>query len=213
MRNIFLFSVVIILLFVFGLWYFQSNKATKIKKEEMGQHLETATFGEGCFWCVEAVFQRLKGVEKVVSGYAGGTVDNPTYKQVCAGTTGHAEVCQITYDSSVISFKELLEVFWQTHDPTTLNRQGNDEGTQYRSVVFYHNGEQKELAEHYKEELSRAGVYEKAIVTEISPFTKFYPAENYHQDYYNENGYAPYCMFVVKPKVQKFEKVFHDKLK
>ncbi|GEM_PF-37154 len=213
MRNIFVFSVLIILIFLFGFQYFQSNQQQNIKKEQMGQHFEKATFGAGCFWCVEAVFQRLKGVQSVVSGYSGGAIDNPTYKQVCGGTTGHAEVCQISYDSSIISFKELLEVFWQVHDPTTLNRQGNDEGTQYRSVVFYHSDEQKQLAEYYKTELDSSGAFHDPIVTEISPFTVFYPAENYHQDYYNENGYAPYCMFVIKPKVQKFEKVFHDKLK
>ncbi|UAY53714.1 peptide-methionine (S)-S-oxide reductase MsrA [Ferruginibacter albus] len=177
------------------------------------QKTDTATFGNGCFWCTEAVFQELKGVLKVTSGYSGGTVENPTYKQVCTGTTGHAECLQIVYDPSVISYDELLEVFWKTHDPTTLNRQGNDVGTQYRSVVFYHSDEQKAKAEKYKDELNKAGAYPDPIVTIIEPFTKFYPAEDYHQNYFNENGDEPYCRLVIRPKVEKFEKVFKDKLK
>ncbi len=175
--------------------------------------LDTATFGAGCFWCVEAVFQRLEGVEKVVSGYTGGTVVNPTYKQVCTGETGHAEVCQITYNPKKISFAELLEVFWQTHDPTTLNRQGNDVGTQYRSAIFYHNEEQRRLAEEYKKKLNAAAIFPNPIVTEISPLKVFYKAEDYHQNYYNENGSQPYCAYVVRPKVEKFEKVFKNKVK
>ncbi len=175
--------------------------------------LDTATFGSGCFWCVEAVFQLLDGVTKVESGYSGGTVKNPSYREVCNGTTGHAEVCQITYDKSKISFKDLLEVFWKTHDPTTLNAQGNDHGTQYRSVVFYHNAEQKELAEKYKVELSKSGAWENPVVTEITAYTNFYKAEDYHQDYFNLNGTEPYCRFVIQPKVDKFEKVFKDKMK
>ena len=175
--------------------------------------LQVATFGSGCFWCTEAIFERLNGVVKVESGYSGGKVENPTYEEVCTGTTGHAEVTQITYDPSVISYDELLEVFWKTHDPTTLNRQGNDVGTQYRSVIFYHNEEQKELAEKYKAELDKSGVWDNPIVTEISPFTNFYPAEGYHQDYYENNPAQPYCSFVITPKVEKFEKVFKDKLK
>lgn len=182
-------------------------------KQNMQTTTEIATFGAGCFWCVEAVFQRLKGVEKVVSGYSGGKNPHPTYEQVCTGTTGHAEVCQITFNPTQISFEELLEVFWQTHDPTTLNRQGNDVGTQYRSVIFYHNEKQKELAEKYKKSLDEARVFPKPIVTEISPFTAFYPAENYHQNYFNNNPYQPYCQFVVQPKVEKFKKVFSQKLK
>ncbi|HXD92454.1 MAG TPA: peptide-methionine (S)-S-oxide reductase MsrA [Bacteroidia bacterium] len=174
---------------------------------------ETATFGAGCFWCVEAVFQEMKGVVKVTSGYSGGTVKNPGYKEVCTGLTGHAEVCQIEFDPKQVSFKELLEAFWQTHDPTTLNRQGNDAGTQYRSVIFYHNETQKQLAEKYKEELDKSGAFDKPIVTAIDPFTVFYPAEDYHQNYYDQNGDAPYCQYVIKPKVDKFRKVFHDKLK
>ena len=175
--------------------------------------LQVATFGSGCFWCTEAIFERLNGVVKVESGYSGGKVENPTYEEVCTGTTGHAEVTQITYDPSVISFDELLEVFWKTHDPTTLNRQGNDVGTQYRSVIFYQNEEQKELAEKYKEELDKSGAWDNPIVTEISPFTNFYPAEGYHQDYYENNPAQPYCSFVITPKIEKFEKVFKDKLK
>jgi len=183
------------------------------KVKDMSSNKETATFGSGCFWCTEAVFQRLKGVEDVKSGYSGGDVENPTYQQVCNGNTGHAEVIQITYDPSVISFEELLEVFWKTHDPTTLNRQGNDVGTQYRSVIFYHTSQQKELAELYKKKLDAAKVYNNPIVTEIYPFRKFYPAENYHQDYYDNNSNQPYCSFVITPKLEKFEKVFKDKLK
>lgn len=177
------------------------------------QGFDTVTFGAGCFWCVEAVFQQLDGVISVTSGYSGGSVDNPTYKQVCEGTTGHAEVCQVVYDPQKISFKDLLEVFWSTHDPTTLNRQGNDVGTQYRSAVFYHNDQQKQLATEYKKKLDESGAFKSPIVTEIAPFNKFYAAENYHQDYYNLNGSQPYCNFVIKPKVEKFRKVFGEKLK
>lgn len=175
--------------------------------------MELATFGNGCFWCTEAIFQDLEGVEKVVSGYAGGHVENPTYKQVCSGTTGHAEVLQITYDPQRISYDELLEVFWNTHDPTTLNRQGNDVGTQYRSVVFYHNQEQQKRAEKYRQELGSSGAFNGPIVTDIESLPEFYPAEDYHQDYYNQHGSQPYCSFVVRPKVEKFRKVFKDKLK
>lgn len=172
-----------------------------------------ATFGNGCFWCTEAIFQQLKGVLKAESGYMGGKIKNPTYREVCSGLTGHAEVLQITYDPSVISFEELLEVFWQTHDPTTLNRQGADVGTQYRSVVFYHNDEQKELAEVYKQKLNEAGVWSDPIVTEISPASAFYKAEGYHQDYFSLNPEQGYCRAVILPKVEKFRKVFADKLK
>jgi peptide-methionine (S)-S-oxide reductase len=174
---------------------------------------DTATFGTGCFWCTEAIFQQLEGVVSATSGYSGGHVNNPTYKEVCTGTTGHAEVLQVVYDPKKITFDELLEVFWQTHDPTTLNRQGNDVGPQYRSVVFYHNNEQKEKAEKYKAELDKSGAFNNPIVTEISPFTKFYAAEDYHQDYYNLNGAEPYCNIVIRPKVEKFKKVFKSKLK
>lgn len=189
------------------------KKSEEIKQTMENNNLELATFGAGCFWCVEAIFQRIDGVEKVVSGYAGGQVKNPSYKEVCQGNTGHAEVCQLSYDPSVVSFEELLEVFWQTHDPTTLNRQGNDVGTQYRSVVFYHNSEQKELTKKYKKKLNEAKVYPDPIVTEIAAFKKMYIAEDYHQNYFNENGSQPYCSFVIQPKVEKFQKVFKDKLK
>ncbi len=175
--------------------------------------VEVATLGAGCFWCVEAVYQELKGVISVESGYAGGTVENPTYKQVCTGTTGHAEVARITFDPSVIGFKEVLEVFWKTHDPTTLNRQGNDKGTQYRSVVFYHSEEQKALAEKYKKELDASGAWDKPIVTEISPAGKFYKAEDHHQNYFKDNPDQPYCVYVIRPKMDKFRKVFGEKLK
>ena len=172
-----------------------------------------ATFGSGCFWCTEAVFERVKGVKKVVSGYCGGTVENPTYKAICTGTTGHAEVTQITFDPTVVSFGELLHVFWQTHDPTTLNRQGNDVGTQYRSVVFYHSDEQRKIAETYKQQLDKSGAFAKPIVTEISPVAKFYSAEGYHQDYFELNPGQGYCQFVIRPKIAKFRKEFAGKLK
>jgi len=178
-----------------------------------GLKTDTATFATGCFWCTEAIFQELKGVLKATSGYSGGTAVNPSYEEVCTGTTGHAECLQIVYDPKVITYDELLEVFWEAHDPTSLNRQGNDVGTQYRSAIFYHNPEQKQKAEHYKSELDKSGAYNKPVVTEITPFTVFYPAENYHQDYYKLNGSQPYCSFVIRPKVEKFEKVFKDKLK
>jgi peptide-methionine (S)-S-oxide reductase len=178
-----------------------------------GTTTDTATFGTGCFWCTEAVFQELKGVLKAVSGYSGGTVPNPSYEAVCTGATGHAECLQIIYDPKIISFDELLEVFWEVHDPTSLNRQGNDVGTQYRSAIFYHNEEQRQKAEHYKAELNKNGAYDKPIVTEITAFTKFYPAEDYHQDYFRLHGSQPYCSLVIRPKVEKFEKVFKDKLK
>ena len=174
---------------------------------------QVATFGAGCFWCTEAQFQQLEGVTKVESGYSGGIVDSPTYKQVCTGTTGHAEVTNVYYDPAKISFDELLAAFWVAHDPTQLNRQGNDVGTQYRSVVFYHNEEQKRKAEEYKQKLNEEKAYGSDVVTEISPYTNFYKAEDYHQNYYNENGSQPYCVFVVKPKLDKFKKVFKDRLK
>jgi peptide-methionine (S)-S-oxide reductase len=180
---------------------------------ETNDTMQLATFGNGCFWCTEAIFEQLKGVIKAESGYMGGKVKNPSYKEVCSGLTGHAEVIQILYNSQEISFVELLEVFWATHDPTTLNRQGNDVGTQYRSVIFYHNDEQKSIAEEYKQKLDASGAYTNPIVTEISPKEVFYVAENYHQDYFNQNGNEPYCRFVIQPKMDKFQKVFKDKLK
>ncbi len=174
---------------------------------------ETATFGSGCFWCTEAIFERVNGVIKVVSGYSGGNLENPTYEEVCSGTTGHAECTQITFDPAVITYDELLEIFWKMHDPTTLNRQGNDIGTQYRSVIFYHNDEQKRKAEFYKNKLSEEKIWDKPIVTEITKFEKFYPAENYHQEYYDNNPNQGYCVYVITPKVEKLEKIFKDKLK
>ncbi len=174
---------------------------------------DTATFGTGCFWCTEAIFQEVEGVIKVTSGYSGGQVSNPTYKQVCTGTTGHAECLNIVYDPVKISFDELLEIFWKVHDPTTLNRQGADVGTQYRSVIFYHNDSQKAIAEKYKEALNKSGAWDNPVVTTLEPFVKFYPAEDYHQNYYNNNTGQGYCQFVIRPKLEKFEKVFKDKLK
>lgn len=175
--------------------------------------LETATFGSGCFWCTEAVFQRLEGVHTAVSGFSGGRLQNPTYKQVLTGRTGHAEVVQVTFDPEVIPYKDLLEVFWKTHDPTTLNRQGPDVGTQYRSVIFYHTDEQKELAEFYKQRINESKMFLAPVVTEISPFEAFYPAEGYHQEYFDRNGRQPYCYNYIRPKISKFEKVFKEKLK
>lgn len=180
---------------------------------ETNTKLDTATFGTGCFWCSQAIFERLKGVQSAVAGYSGGTTDDPTYEQVCTGKTGYAEVCQVIYDPKIISYDELLKVFWKTHDPTTLNRQGADVGTQYRSVIFYHNEDQKKKAENYKEELNKSGAWNDPVVTEISPFIKFYKAENYHQDYFEKNPGQGYCAFVIAPKLKKFEKVFKDKLK
>jgi peptide-methionine (S)-S-oxide reductase len=174
---------------------------------------DTASFGTGCFWCTEAIFLRLNGVLKVTSGYSGGSVPNPTYEEVSTGTTGHAECCQVVYDPSVISYDELLEVFWKTHDPTTLNRQGNDVGPQYRSVIFYHSPEQKEKAEHYKVALNDSGAFNKPIVTAIEPYKNFYSAEDYHQKYFDYNPGQMYCRLVIAPKVEKFEKVFKSKLK
>jgi peptide-methionine (S)-S-oxide reductase len=172
-----------------------------------------ATFGSGCFWCTEAVFERLKGVEKVVSGYAGGHVKNPSYKEVTTGRTGHAEVCQIYFDPSVISYEELLEVFWHTHDPTTLNRQGNDRGPQYRSVIFYHDADQQRKAEASKRDMDASGAFNDPIVTEVTAMDVFYEAEGYHQDFFANNPNQPYCTFVVKPKVEKFTAKYQDKLK
>ena len=190
-----------------------TSLATSTGQSSGALNTDTATLANGCFWCTEAIFQQLDGVLKVSSGYSGGHVVDPSYKEVCTGTTGHAECIQIIYDPSKISFDELLEVFWQTHDPTTLNRQGNDEGPQYRSAVFYHTQEQKEKAEKYKAELNKSGAFKNPIVTEVAPFTSFYIAENYHQDYYNQNGSQPYCSYVIRPKLEKFQKVFKNKLK
>lgn len=174
---------------------------------------ELATFGSGCFWCTEAVFRQMKGVKSVVSGYSGGSVKNPTYEQICTGETGHAEVVQVTFEPKVISYPELLELFWRSHDPTTLNRQGRDTGTQYRSVIFYHTERQRILAERYKQKIDDAGVYRSPIVTEIVPFSEFFPAEPEHQNFYANNSRQPYCRIVIGPKLDKLRKVFGEKLK
>jgi peptide-methionine (S)-S-oxide reductase len=189
------------------------SQMNNVKPTGTEKKLEVATFAAGCFWCVEAQYQQLKGVEKVESGYIGGSVPNPTYKQVCTGNTGHAEACNIYYDPSIISYDELLAAFWTAHDPTQLNRQGNDVGTQYRSAIFYHNDEQKQKAEDYKRKLNEEKAYNDDVVTEISPYSTFYKAEDYHQNYYNDNPSQGYCVFVVKPKLDKFKKVFAGKLK
>ncbi|SMC62066.1 peptide-methionine (S)-S-oxide reductase MsrA [Pedobacter africanus] len=181
--------------------------------DAQSKKLQKATFGMGCFWCSEALFQRLNGVTAVRSGYEGGNVSNPSYEDVCTGTTGHAEVIEVTYDPAKIKYEELLEVFWKSHDPTTLNRQGADVGTQYRSVIFYHNEEQKQLAEKYKKELNDTRAFDKPVVTAISKAAPFYLAENYHQDYFNKNGSAPYCRMVILPKMEKLEKLFKARLK
>jgi peptide-methionine (S)-S-oxide reductase len=174
---------------------------------------EIATFGSGCFWCTEAVFKQMRGVQKVVSGYSGGAVPNPTYEAVCRGDTGHAEVVQVTFDPAVVSYPELLEVFWRSHDPTTKNRQGNDVGTQYRSVIFYHSDRQKQLAERYRQKIDEARVFAAPVVTEIEPFASFYAAEGYHQDYYANNPRQPYCSAIIGPKLDKLKQVFRDRLK
>jgi peptide-methionine (S)-S-oxide reductase len=179
----------------------------------MSQNLETATLGGGCFWCLEAVYDELRGVTDVVSGYSGGHVENPTYEEVCGKKTGHAEVVQVTFDPGVVSYRELLEVFFTIHDPTTLNRQGNDVGPQYRSVIFYHSPEQKATALQVIREFEQAKVWDNPIVTEVTSLEEFYPAEDYHQEYFKKNPYQPYCSFVVAPKVAKFRKHFFDKLK
>jgi peptide-methionine (S)-S-oxide reductase len=173
-------------------------------------NIEIATLGNGCFWCTEAIFQNVKGVIKVESGYSGGDTKNPTYKDICTGTTNHAECLQITFDNTIVSYEDLLKIFWETHDPTTPDRQGNDVGTQYRSIIFYHNENQLSIAEQYKATLNANISFKNPIVTLIEPATTFYKAEDYHQNYYNENGSASYCQFVVRPKVEKFNKLFSD---
>lgn len=180
---------------------------------ESNQNLETATLGAGCFWCVEAVFDDLKGVEDVVSGYSGGRRENPTYQQVCTGATGHAEVVQIKFNPQEIAFRDILRVFFTVHDPTTLNRQGGDIGTQYRSAIFYHTPEQKQIAHEVIEEITAERLYDNPIVTEVTEFTNFYPAEDYHQEYFANNPTQPYCAAVVAPKVRKFREKFSDRLK
>ncbi|GIQ58526.1 peptide methionine sulfoxide reductase MsrA [Flavobacterium collinsii] len=203
MKNLFLIS-----LFALSINGFAQNSKTKSTS-----NLETITLGGGCYWCVEAVYENLDGVKSVVSGFSGGKVANPTYEEVCTGTTGHAEVVQITYDKNITDINEIFKVFFTVHDPTTLNRQGADVGTQYRSVIFYKNDEQKKAAESIIAELNKAKVYSSPIVTKVEPFRAFYKAEDYHQNYYANNKNQPYCKMVIQPKIEKFEKVFKDKLK
>jgi peptide-methionine (S)-S-oxide reductase len=199
--NLFVAALVLIFVSCTG----QTTEKTKVFKK--------ATLGTGCFWCTETIFDQLKGVQEVASGYSGGHLLNPSYKDICTGTTGHAEVVELTYDENVISFSDLLEVFWEIHDPTTLNRQGADVGTQYRSVIFYHSIDQKKEAELYKNKLNKEQIFSDPVVTEISPSGVFYKAEDYHQDYYLNNGGQPYCQIVITPKVEKFKKIFSDKIK
>lgn len=203
MKNIFLIAIFALSLNGFS----QSNKP------KTASNLETITLGGGCYWCVEAVYENLDGVKSVVSGFSGGKAANPTYEEVCTGTTGHAEVVQITFDKNVTDINEIFKVFFTVHDPTTLNRQGADVGTQYRSVIFYKNAEQKKAAESIIAELNKAKVYNSPIMTKTEPFKAFYKAEDYHQNYYANNKNQPYCKMVIQPKIEKFEKVFKDKLK
>lgn len=189
------------------------HSSTEKNMYESNPNLDTAVLGAGCFWCIEAVFLSLKGVKSVESGYSGGYLENPTYKDICTGTSGHAEVARITFDTNSLTFKEILEVFWKTHDPTTLNRQGNDVGTQYRSAIFYINDEQKKIATFYKQQLQESGAWNDPIVTEITALEKFYIAENYHQNYYELNKNQGYCRYVIQPKLEKFKKAFKEKIK
>lgn len=217
LKSVLTMTYLISLIFLFSNCSFTSKTEPKITNKQiinkqMSEKTDTAIFGAGCFWCVEAIFQRLKGVESIESGYTGGTVENPTYKQVCTGETGHAEVTKIIFNPDVISFNDLLEVFWTTHDPTTLNQQGADIGTQYRSAVFYLNDEQKMQAEKSKSEIATQ-IWDGSIVTEITPLKKYYKAEDYHQNYFNQNSDQSYCRFVINPKLEKFRKKFRDKIK
>jgi len=196
----------------------QKTETKKISKDKTDQtmnneNLETITLAGGCYWCIEAIYQRLDGVVKVESGFSGGRMKKPSYRDVCTGETGHAECVQVTFDKTKTSLDEVFKVFFTVHDPTTLNRQGADEGTQYRSAIFYRTDEQKKAAESIIADLTKAGVYSSPIVTEVTPFTVFYKAEDYHQDYYNQHGSQPYCQIVIRPKLEKFEKVFKDRLK
>jgi peptide-methionine (S)-S-oxide reductase len=200
--------VITALLFILTLASYAAGPSKSNKKG-----LDTATFATGCFWCTEAKFKQLKGVKTVVSGFSGGTLANPTYKQVCTGNTGHAEACNIVYDPAVITYDELLQAFFVAHDPTQLNRQGNDVGTQYRSAIFYHNAAQKQKADYYIAKLNSEKAYPSKIVTQVTPYKIFYKAEDYHQNYYALNGSQPYCKYVIQPELEKFNKVFKDKLK
>lgn len=211
-------SVLLFLMLVFGL-VFRTTKTTQAKHVDKPSNMtttqanDTATFAGGCFWCIDAIYREIKGVVEVKSGYTGGKTVNPTYSEVCTGETGHAEAVQIVYDPKKVSYAQLLEVFFTVHNPTTLNRQGADVGTQYRSAIFYHNQAQKELAELVIQRLTEAGAYPDPIVTEVVPFKTFYVAENYHQDYFENNRRQPYCQMVIQPKMEKFEKAFKDLLK
>lgn len=210
-------STVVAIVVLSGLFASSADAPAKTERAqpapEVAPELEVATFGSGCFWCSEAVFEQLRGVESVVSGYSGGTLKNPTYKQVRLGKTGHAEVVQVKFDPTVITYAELLEVFWLSHDPTTKNRQGYDSGTQYRSAIFYHSGAQRDLAEEYRDNIDDAHIYLRRVVTEITEFSTFYPAEDYHQDYFANNPTKNYCRATIGPKVDKLRKVFAKKLK
>ena len=206
-------SLLMVIIYANVSFFVSGSRQNTFIKINTANIMDTATFGAGCFWCVEAIFQQLKGVESVVSGYSGGQVKDPTYPEVTSGRTGHAEVVQVVYDPAVISYAELLEVFWSVHDPTTLNRQGADVGTQYRSAIFYHTEKQKELAEEYKRKLDASGAFRDPIVTEVTAFSAFYPAEDYHQEYFFNNLNQPYCRVVIQPKMDKFRKVFREKLK
>ena len=210
---IFLIGILVVGLAIsWGGKYLLPGQPSVLESNEPPPGMAYATFGGGCFWCTEAVFQQLKGVKAVVSGYSGGTLKNPTYDQICTGTTGHAEATRITFDPALISYEDLLEVFWKTHDPTTKDRQGRDEGPQYRSVIFYHDERQKKSAQNYKDKLDAAGVFEDSIVTEIVPAAEFFRAEPKHQNFYLENPRYPYCVQVIGPKLAKMKQVFADKL-
>ncbi len=197
---------------VVALWLWLAFLPLQAQNENMMEE-DTITFGSGCFWCSQAVFERVDGVVSATAGYSGGDVPHPTYEQVCTGKTGHAEVVQVVYNPRKVSLEKLLEIFWKTHDPTTLNRQGADVGTQYRSVIFYHNEKQKAVAEALKKRLEEEKIWADPVVTEISPFKNFYPAEKYHQDYYQKNPSAGYCQFVITPKLEKFEKIFREQVR
>jgi len=207
------YAIFLLVLFATQIFAYSTDNKGKVKKLVMAAKEEKATFGGGCFWCTEAIYEKVKGVTSAVSGYAGGSVKNPGYKEVCSGLTGHAEVIQISFDPSVISYQELLEIFFKTHDPTTLNKQGADVGTQYRSVIFYHTKKQKKIAEGIIVELDQEGIWNDPIVTEITAISEFYPAEDYHQEYFENNSTQGYCRMVIQPKVEKFTKIFQDKLK
>ena len=212
-KKIVIHSIQLFLIFLFIISCESKSKSQKFQPMENITTLDTITLGAGCFWCVEAVYLRLKGVVSVNSGYSGGPKPNPSYKEVCTGTSGHAEVCQIVFDTSKISLNDILAVFFAVHDPTTLNKQGADVGTQYRSVIFYHNQQQKEIAEKMKQQLDASKEFPNPIVTEISPASEFYKAEDYHQNYFDQNTNQPYCKFVIQPKIDKFQKLFKSKMK